>query len=196
MENIKTEMKITSDINSFINDLNNGKVVCFKTDTIWGLSANPNNFEALKNLYEIKKRSLDKPLIFLIKQNEKIEKITQPLSNFEKDVIKKYWPGPVSIIFNINKKSSYLDFYENKKTIALRQPKNEICQTILNKIDYPLPSTSVNIEGEKPINNFVQIKKFLKNKDVTILKIKNYNRGLKSSALIKIENNKVVFLRK
>ena len=189
-------MKITNNVDEFVKDLINGKVVCFKTDTIWGLSANPFAFEALKKIYEIKKRSLDKPFIFLIKNNEDLSKITKPLSNLENKILKKYWPGPISIIFEYNKNCSLLNFYQNKQTVALRKPKDENCQTILEKINFPLPSTSINVEGNRPINNFIEIKKFLKNEDVTILKLNGKRGKSRSSSLIKVENNKIVFLRK
>ena len=63
-------MIISSNTNEIANALNNNQVVCFKTDTIWGLSANPTNKEAVKNLYTFKQRNVDKPFIFLIKKSE------------------------------------------------------------------------------------------------------------------------------
>ena len=189
-------MKITNNIEELISDLNNGKVICFKSDTIWGLSANPYNRIAVNHLYKIKQRVLNKPFIFLIKKGENIENFITPPHLEERKIINKLWPGPISIIFNYNNQSDLLQFYTEQKTIALRMPKNKLCQNILNKLDYPLPSTSVNIEGKEPINNFRDIIKFLKDEDVTILKNINKTNNFISSTLIKIENNKINVIRK
>lgn len=189
-------MKVTKNIEEFINDLNNGKVVCFKTDTIWGLSANPYDKRAIEELYKIKNRDINKPFIFLIKKDDDIEKYTTKLTIEEKNIIKKIWPGPVSIIFNYNKNSKLLQFYNTQKTIAIRNPKNILCEKILSNIAYPLPSTSVNIEGMEPFNNFKEIKNFLKDKDVTVFYSKTKNKEAISSTLIKFENKQIVIIRK
>lgn len=193
MAYIKIKMKVTNNITDIVNDLNNGKIVCFKTDTIWGLSANPFDKHAIEELYRIKKRDMSKPFIFLIKQNEVLENYINVLKE-EKIITKKVWPGPVSIIFNYNNNSNLLSFYSENKTIALRMPKNNTCQKILQLITYPLPSTSVNIEGATPLDTFEEVKNFLKNEDVTILKSVSKPKN-KSSLLIKLDNGKITVLR-
>ena len=189
-------MKITNRIDEIVKDLNNGKVVCFKTDTIWGLSANPYDKNALEKLYKLKHRDFSKPFIFLIKDEENIESFVNKLPDMQEDLTKKVWPGPISVVFDFNKNNDILNFYSNKETIALRKPKNKICQKILSKLNYPLPSTSVNIEGNAPLNYFEEIKEFLKDEDVTILNQKNYNKKEIASTLIKLENNTIKVLRK
>ena len=188
-------MKITNKICDIVNDLNNNKVVCFKTDTIWGLSANPYSEQAMNTLYKIKQRDKTKPFIFLIKQDENINNFVGEISKKEKQVLNKVWPGPVSVIFKLNTKSQLLNYYDNIKTIALRMPKNKTCQSLLKLLNYPLPSTSVNKEGEEPINNFEDIKKFLQNEDITILKSSTKSTKKSASTLITINGEDIVIIR-
>lgn len=189
-------MKITNSIKELITDLNDGKIVCFKTDTIWGLSANPFNKKSIENLYLLKQRDLNKPFIFLIKENENLQNIIRNFDSYKQEITKEKWPGPVSIIFDFNKSCKLLDFYQQKDTIALRMPKDKVCQNILKNIDYPLPSTSVNLEGQNPINTFEDIVMFLKDKNVTILKSPD-NSEQKASEIIKFDkNNNIIVVRK
>ncbi len=188
-------MKITESIEELITDLKDGKIICFKTDTIWGLSVSPYNQSAIESLYKLKKRDLAKPFIFLIKDNENIKKYVCNFNKKKKDIIKNLWPGPVSIVFDFNKKSNLLSFYENKETIALRMPKNDLCQKILKKIDFPLPSTSVNFEKEEPLDSFEEVTRFLQGKNVTVFKSLKENKSLASKIIKFNENDNIYVIR-
>ena len=96
-------MIINNDINKLIDYINSGNIICFKTDTIWGFSANPKNEKSIKNLYRIKNRNPDKPFIFLIKENQDLNNLVDNLNEIEKKLIKTFWPGPLTIIFNAKK---------------------------------------------------------------------------------------------
>ena len=87
-------------------------------------------------------------------------------------------------------------FYKEQTTIALRRPNNKICQNILSRLSYPLPSTSVNVEGKNPLNNLKEIKSFLKNEDITIYKKHYTNKKGLSSTLIRIKDEKIEIMRK
>ena len=174
-------MIISSNTNEIANALNKNQVVCFKTDTIWGLSANPTNKEAVKNLYTFKQRNVDKPFIFLIKKDEDLSKIVKSISPTEQKLINTFWPGPLTIIFKAKNNLDILSHYTQKQTIALRMPDNYLCQEILAKINYPLPSTSVNIEGQPFLNNFEEITKTFKDNDFVIYKLENNNTKVSST---------------
>ena len=187
-------MIISSNTNEIANALNKNQVVCFKTDTIWGLSANPTNKEAVKNLYTFKQRNVDKPFIFLIKKDEDLSKIVKSISPTEQKLINTFWPGPLTIIFKAKNNLDILSHYTQKQTIALRMPNDSLCQEILTKINYPLPSTSVNIEGQPFLNSFEEITKTFKDNDFVIYKLENNNTKV-SSTIVCCEGEKVNVLR-
>lgn len=195
-------MIISNNLNDFINKLNNGNIVCFKTDTIWGFSANSNNTNAIENLYRIKQRNLDKPFIFLIKKDEDISKYVKDVPAEAKKLINKFWSGPLTIIFQARENLPLLSPYKKNKTIALRMPQDELTQQILSKINYPIPSTSVNIEGKPSLNTFEEISKEFKDEDFFILNVdnnqntntQNFNKNL-SSTIVSFATGKLEIIR-
>ncbi len=162
-------MIINYNVDDFVYNLNKGKIACFKTDTIWGFSAASDNKEAIENLYKIKKRNLDKPFIFLIKKNQNLLDLVKTIPPKAQKLINKFWCGPLTIIFEAKENLPLLAPYKNKKTIALRMPEDELTQQILGKLSYPLPSTSVNTEGQPALNSFEEISKTFGKEDFCIL---------------------------
>ena len=189
-------MIINKNIDDLVNQVNSGNVICFKTDTIWGFSAKSTDYKAITNLYKIKNRNPDKPFIFLIKKDQDLRALVENLNETQKKLIDAFWPGPLTIIFNAKQNLDILKHYKDNKTIALRMPEDELCQNILSKLDYPLPSTSVNHEGQKPLNNFDEIVKNFKNENFAILQQdSSLNNKEISSTIVKVVDNKIQILR-
>lgn len=183
-------------IEELVEELNKENVVCFKTDTIWGLSANPKSSKAVQKLYTIKQRNLDKPFIFLISKKQNLNELVDNISQTEQKLINAFWPGPLTIIFKAKENLDILQNYTQKQTIALRMPKDELCQELLQKIDYPLPSTSVNLEGQPALNNEQEINKNFANKNIYLLKNNTKNNSKEvSSTIVVCEDNNVKILR-
>lgn len=189
-------MIINNTIEELATQVNKSNIICFKTDTIWGFSAKSTDYKAIKNLYKIKNRTPDKPFIFLIKEDQNLNEIVEDINEIEQKLIDIFWPGPLTIIFNAKKDLDILKPYKENKTIALRMPKNEVCQKLLSKLTYPLPSTSVNFEGQKPLNNFKDIINTFKNEDFAILKQDNNIKNKEvSSTIVRVVNNNIEVLR-
>lgn len=188
-------MIINNNIDDLVKQVDSGNIICFKTDTIWGFSTKPIDQKSVENLYKIKNRNPDKPFIFLIKKDQDLNEIVESLNPIEKKLISTFWPGPLTIIFKAKKDLEILKPYQENKTIALRMPEDKTCQNILSKLNYPLPSTSVNYEGQEPLNNFDEIVKEFKNKNFAILKSTDKNNKKTSSTIVKVEDNKILFLR-
>lgn len=184
-----------NNIDKIINHLNNNQVVCFKTDTIWGLSANPKSSTAIKNLYTIKQRNLDKPFIFLISKNQDLNCLVENINTTEQKLISHFWPGPLTIIFKAKENLDILQNYTQKQTIALRMPNDELCQELLQKIDYPLPSTSVNVEGNPSLNKIEDIKKEFAKEDICLLNKNTQTDKNISSTIVMCNNNEINILR-
>ena len=113
--------------------MKNGGVIIYPTDTVYGIGCNPYNINSVKKIYEIKSRAEVKSLPILaysldiVKQITSIDKITEK-------IIKKYWPGPLTLILKLTdqklKKSLNL---ENK--IAVRIPDSKCTLKLLEKCE-------------------------------------------------------------
>ena len=80
--------------------IENGGIVVFPTDTVYGLGCNPYNSSAVKKIYEIKSREKIKSLPVLAYSLEIVKKITC-IDSFTEKIIEKYWPGPLTLILKL-----------------------------------------------------------------------------------------------
>lgn len=171
--------------------LKEGAIGVIPTDTIYGICGNAFNKKTVERIYRLRKRNLKKPMIILVSSIKDLEKFHINLTNFQKKIIKKIWPGKISVILNCpSKKFSYL--HRGLKTLAFRLPKNKELIEIL-KISGPLVAPSANFEGEKPAETIKEAKKYFGDK------VFYYNRGkLKNlpSTLIDLTSNKLKLVRK
>lgn len=132
-----------------------GKIVCFSTDTVFGVGALMNDVVAVKKIYALKHRDFNKPLAILA---SKVEDILPYIDSFPKEVrelMDKYWPGALTIIFNKNKNTEN-KVNEEFKTVGFRIPASNIALDILEKFG-PMATTSINLSGEAPLNDYKSI---------------------------------------
>lgn len=146
MEQITSDKLLTKDLD--------GKIVCFPTDTVYGVGALYNDYKAISKIYQMKKRPLQKPLAILTPTKE-IQKYVKVVSSKAQALIDQYWPGPVTLIFE---KSDFIDDWVTMgyPTIAIRMPASKVALKILNHFGL-MATTSVNISGEKELNSFSEI---------------------------------------
>jgi len=80
--------------------INNGAIVVFPTDTVYGLGCNPYNHDAVLSLYEIKKRKKTKSFPVLGYSKKELEKIAE-FNSLEEKIAEKFWPGPITLILKL-----------------------------------------------------------------------------------------------
>jgi L-threonylcarbamoyladenylate synthase len=187
-------MKITvKNINIFSDDeiksvadmVRAGKVGVIPTDTIYGLSSLAEDKKAVHNIYKIKKRSPNKPLVLLMKSFCMIRKYCY-LSKKQYDYIKKelLTEKPLTVI--LRNRNIELNHLANESGgISVRMPVNsQFLMKLIKKIDAPIVSTSLNVSGKKPIFD-------LKNLDQKI-NIKNIDFILDAGRIKKNKPSKIV----
>ena len=127
-----------------------GGIAIFPTDTVYGIGCNPYNINAVKKIYEIKSREKIKSLPVLAYSLDIVKEITC-IDSFTEKIIKKYWPGPLTLILKLTdkklKKSLKLD-----KKIAVRIPDSKCTLKLLEKCGL-LVGTSANISGNSSYTN-------------------------------------------
>ena len=141
-----------------------GGAVVIPTDTVYGLTANALNEKAVKRLFLIKKRPLNKPFSVFVKDFEMAKKLACIDSKTEK-ILRKFWPGQITFI--LKKKKIIPDFLTtDKKTIGLRIPDCLIIKDLFDFLNFPLIGTSANISS-KPASGKIEevIKQFQSRKN-------------------------------
>ncbi len=130
-------------------------------------------------------------MIILVSDIDMVNEYVAFLSSLEKDIIKKYWPGPLTIIL---KKKNISDIVTaSLDEIGIRLPDNESLQELIKKIGRPIIATSANISSKETINEIKWLEDSIaKNVDYI------YNGGLienQSSTIIKVINDKIKIIR-
>lgn len=126
--------------------IKNGGVVIMPTDTIYGIIADATNEKAIQKVYEMKKRNENKPMLMLVNGIKMLNQYVSSINDIEKKLIDELWPGALTIIFNKKNVSDLLT--GGLGTVGIRYPDNELLINIMNELNVPLLSTSVNVSGD------------------------------------------------
>lgn len=177
-------------LTEIVRELNKGNICVIPTDTIFGIVCKALDKRAVEKIYKLKKRNPKKPIIILISNIKDVDQFGVKIDNTQKKVLKKYWPGKVSIILPCkNKKFEYL--HRGTNTLAFRLPNKPELINILKKTG-PLIAPSCNPEGLPPAKNIKEAKMYFgENVDFYL----SGKTSKKASKIIKIENNEVVIIR-
>ena len=170
--------------------INEGGIVIFPTDTVYGIGCNPYNKESVKKIYKMKSRDIMKSLPVLTYSIETAEKIVE-FDQFTKKIVKKFWPGPLTVILKVtDKKIKESLNLENK--IAIRVPDHKCTLELLKKCNF-LVGTSANISGNLPHTDPEECLKNLKNYDIFVDGGIITSKG--ESTIIEIENEQIKIIR-
>jgi len=170
--------------------IENGGVIIFPTDTVYGIGCNPYDANAVKKIYEIKSREKIKSLPVLVSSIEIVKQISI-IDEFTEKIIKKYWPGPLTLILKLKDKNLKESLNLEDK-IAVRIPNSVCTLKLLNKCNL-LVGTSANVSGDSSFTDPQECMKNVKNYDVFVDGGTITSKG--ESTIIEIENEKIHVIR-
>ena len=170
--------------------INNGGIVIFPTDTVYGIGCNPYNKESVKKIYKIKSRDIKKSVPVLTYSIETAKKIVE-FDQFTEKIVEKFWPGPLTVILKVtDKKIKESLNLENK--IAIRVPDHKCTLELLKKCNF-LVGTSANISGDLPYTDPKECLKKLETYDVFVDGGIITSKG--ESTIIEIKNEQIKMIR-
>ena len=124
------------------NQIKNGKLVVFPTETVYGIGANAFNEKACKEIFKVKNRAADNPLIVHVCSFGQLKEVAVIPDNIMV-ILKRLWPGPVTFIFKNRDLSKTVTAGLN--TVAVRMPRNKIALELIKESDAPIAAPSANI---------------------------------------------------
>ena len=168
----------------------NGRIIAFPTDTVYGLGCNPLNKDSVSRIYDLKKRIGEKRFPILGFSKKDLEKIVEFNPKAEK-ISERFWPGQVTLLLPIRKEISKQ--IENNGKLAVRVPNNECVLSILKQCKL-IVGTSANISGEKSILDPNECKMRLPEIDILVDggRIKSFGE----STIIDFVDNEIKIIRK
>ena len=191
---MKDSKMYKNELESSFNLLKKGEIIAMPTDTFYGLSCDPFNRKAVKNLFTLKDRDKSKPLPLLISNKNDLLKFGVNFFDFE-PILDAFWPGPLTIVVKTN-----YDFLEGMVKsdgyVGFRVPKLKFAIDLMNLMKSPLTGTSANISGQPETKDINVIKDSLNLK--IIKKVVNISCGDEKSVstVVKFSSNKIKLLRK
>ncbi len=142
-------------------DLKNRGIWVIPTDTIYGVVGSALEPDVVEKIYQLRKRSTDKPMIILISNLNDLNHFNIKLTDKQKEFLEKNWPNPLSVILSIHGKNfKYL--HRETNSLAFRMPKKKELIELLQEVG-PLVAPSANIEGEKVAETIDEARKYFGN---------------------------------
>ena len=170
-----------------------GKIVVFPTETVYGIGTNGLDEKAVRKLYEIKKRPLNKPISLLVSNMEMVKTIAQDITEVEYKIMEKFFPGPLTII--LKKKDIVPDIVTaGQETVGVRMPSGEIARKLVELSGVPIATPSANISGEPSGTNLLEIKKHFEENVDFYIDGGNSELGI-SSTIVQVIDGKIEILR-
>ncbi|OGI92545.1 threonylcarbamoyl-AMP synthase [Candidatus Nomurabacteria bacterium RIFCSPLOWO2_01_FULL_46_18] len=170
-----------------------GKLVVFPTETVYGLGADATNERALEKIYKAKGRPSDNPIIVHVANLRQLKLLAQNPSFFEQKLIKRFWPGPLTIIFSKRKKISNI-VSGGLSTVAVRMPSHPFARDLISQAGVPIAAPSANISGRPSGTLGRHLLEDLSGRVDLIVDAGPSGIGLEST-VIKIEKDKILILR-
>lgn len=153
------------DLSRAIKALKNGKIIVYPTDTLYGLGADIYNVDAVRKVFEIKKRPLDNPLSVAISDIDELEKIAF-VTDKSRRLAKTFLPGRLTLV--LKKRSIIPDIVTGGlNKVAVRIPDNKVALELLSEFG-PLTATSANIHGKKTPDIIREISMQFKDEGITV----------------------------
>lgn len=133
--------------------LSQGQTAVFPTETSYGLGCDAANQESVDKIYQIKGRKNDKPLLVVVPTIEMAKKYLV-WNDLLEDLSKKYWPGPLTIVGEYNKKENLaVGVVAADNTIAVRVTDYPPTKFLSENLGKPLVATSANLADAPNIYN-------------------------------------------
>lgn len=170
-----------------------GKIVVFPTETVYGIGTNGLDEKAIKKLYEVKKRPLNKPISLLVSNMEMVKSIAKDITELEYKIMEKFFPGPLTII--LKKKDIVPDIVTaGQETVGVRMPSGQIARKLVELSGVPIATPSANISGQPSGTNLTEIKEHFKENVDFYIDGGNSELGI-SSTIVQVIDGKIKILR-
>lgn len=126
--------------------IQNGELVAFPTETVYGLGANGMDGEAVNRIFEAKGRPNDNPLILHIAKKSDVKLLWAHVPKLANTLMDTFWPGPLTLIFMKADEVPY-EVTAGLETVAVRMPSDKTARTLIQKAGVPIAAPSANRSG-------------------------------------------------
>ncbi len=142
--------------------LRSGAVICYPTDTVYGIGCDIFNQKAIKKIFQIKKRPMHKPFSFMCSSLKNVSDYGH-VSNMAYRIMRKALPGPFTFVLPAAKIVPKI-MITKQKTVGIRVPQNNICLALIEALGNPILTTSAILDKEgEPLSEAYEFEELLGN---------------------------------
>lgn len=162
--------------------INQGGLVAFPTETVYGLGANGLDAESVEKIFKAKGRPSDNPLILHIYDIAQVSLLVDEIPPLALECMKRFWPGPLTMIF---KKSHVVPdiISGGLETVAIRMPDHPIALELIKRSNTTIAAPSANISGKASPTSADHVRRDLSGKIEMIIDGGSTGLGLESTVL-------------
>jgi L-threonylcarbamoyladenylate synthase len=155
-------------IKAAVKTLQNGKIIAYLTDTLYGLGGDARSTTAIEKIFSLKGRATEKALPVIVGEKAIAEKYVEKIPPIAEKLIEQFWPGPLTLIFRAAA-TVPPELIGGTGKIAMRLPAAKLAREISRKLDAPIIATSANRSREPVLHSAEQIAKTFGNQLALIL---------------------------
>ncbi|TSJ40326.1 threonylcarbamoyl-AMP synthase [Mucilaginibacter corticis] len=173
-----------------------GGIILYPTDTIWGIGCDAANTEAVQKIYRLKQRSETKSMIILLDTDAKLASYVQEVPELAYNLI-EYAENPLTLVMSGARNISPA-LIAADGSIGIRVSGHPFCQGLIQRLRRPLVSTSANISGKPSPQYFSQIDQEIIDGVDYVVDIDQHSMEIKNpSTIMRLEpDGKFEFLRR
>lgn len=177
-------MEFENDILHCLETLRRGGTILYPSDSIWGIGCDATDQQAVRKIFELKKRPETKSMIVLLSDPRDLNRYVSRLEPYITQYLEKA-TSPTTVIYE-----NALGLAENllgeDGSVAIRVVREDFCRHLIKRFRKPLVSTSANISGHEPPSNFAGIsEEIIRGVDYVVKYRQQDHRRAKASTLVR-----------
>ncbi|MCP4724443.1 MAG: threonylcarbamoyl-AMP synthase [bacterium] len=180
-------------VNAALAELEKGNLIIYPTETLYGIGADCSSDEALKKVFEVKKRERSKPIPLIASTMEMVCEYSVKISDTAKILADEFWPGPLTMIFEASTNVNEI-ITGGTGTVGFRIPPCRICTAIAESMGNPVTATSANLSGSEGCRSIDEIDSGLKN-DVSLILDGGLTKSSLPSTILSLVSDQPVLIR-
>lgn len=191
VEKFEKERYDKEDLAKSVEVLRKGGIILYPTDTVWGIGCDATNAEAVKRIYDLKKRDDAKSMLVLVGSDGQLQRSVEKVPDAAWMLI-DVAVEPMTIIYD-RPKGIAANLLADDGSLGIRITNEAFSQALCRQLRHPLVSTSANVSGDNTPSFFAEISDEIRNGVDYVVKYRqNDTSPHKSSSIIKVTDSDVI----
>ncbi len=181
---------MNEELNKCFEVIKSGGLICYPTDTVWGIGCDATNAEAVSKIYQLKQREENKAMICLVSDMKMLNQYVESVPEAAYDIM-KYASRPTTIIYD-NPIRVAENLVADDNTLAIRVTRDEFCKRLIQKLRRPLVSTSANFSGDRSPKEYKEINPSILEGVDYVVNLHRAKKSSQQSTIIQLKNDGTV----